>query len=877
MNTAYKISRKHIPKLSEVGGKGLSLIKMMNKGLPVPDGFVLTVEFFQVWFDQLKKTKEWQQFKTADLKNLKKRCQALKKICKELSFTPKQKQTITKNLKGFKNRLWAVRSSSPEEDLEGASFAGGYETILGVSTEELEVAVQKCFASCLDYRIYLYKKEHGFVPDKPKIAVIVQQQIASDAAGVGFSLNPMTNCYDEAVFNANWGQGETVVSGLVSPDNFVVDKLKNQVLARNIGKKETSIWLADDGGTFEKVSEKKDTLTLSDKQLQALKKLIIKVEKNNKKPMDIEWAYAGNKLFLLQARPITTFIPLPADLITNQGNPKKLYFDLTLGIQGIHEPVSNMGIDILKKFFTIFSKEVFGKDILSDPKNGILIAKGGRVYINLSNLLHIIPQENYAKIVNIMDSITAETLRKKDISEYLLEKPPENIIGIISKILLNTPDTFGKILEGHFFPKMLEKNYIENMEHYQRKVKLISSKESSLNKFSQNIGQEIINLIVHTSIPAVVSFMKAWNEIKAMFADEQNLEIKNLLDQLTSSLPHNITVEMGLAIYQMSQLLPAEHPKNIEKLLDQINNNKLPDDFLYAWNKYMEDYGFRGPRELDISAIRYSEDPGIIANQVIQMATLKDNENNPQARYNKAQVNRYQAFEALSEIINKKSWLKFKHFQKLFKIVESLGGYRESHKYNLILGINLIRQRVLETAELLVKQGRIDKADQIFHLTVNDVDNALNNPSLDVRDLIIKRSIYWNKIKNIKNFPHLIDSRGTILMPPQRKAKSGEMVGEGVSQGTAKGKVKILNSPDEKPLLTGEVLVTRATDPGWTPLFINASAIILEVGGMLQHGALVAREYGKPCVVGINGITSLLKDGQIVEVDGTNGIVKISE
>lgn len=872
--SVYKISGGQIPELKEVGGKGLSLIKMMDADLPVPDGFVLTVEFFLPWFEELMQREEWRLFQEAELDEVTERCRALQILCPRLKLTPEQSKVLEENLAGFTNPLWAVRSSSPEEDLSGASFAGGYETVLGVKTENLESAIQECFASCLDYRVYMYKKEHGFIPDQPKIAVVVQEQIPSEVAGVGFSLNPMTNCYDEAVINANWGQGETVVSGLVSPDNFVVDKVNHRILEQNIGGKETSIWLLEDGGTEEKPSDKMEEITLSEKQILALTELIVKVEAYYKKPMDIEWAFANDELFLLQGRPITTFIPIPEELITAPGEPKRLYFDFTLGIQGIHEPVSIMGNDFLKQLFSGLSKEILGQDLVTDSKKGILCSKGGRVYVNLSYLLQFVPIDSYVKLVAMMDSITAETLRNLDLNEYLKVELPIQLKGLISKALLHIPDVFPKVIEGRYLPKLLEKSYIRNEERYQVAVRGISRKGGSLSKFSEDMIKRLVHLIVHTSIPAIVSFIKAQGEIQQMFSDESS-EVQELVEHLTSSLPHNVTVEMGLALYHLSLLFPRDEQGTPEEVLDKIRNRQLPEDFLHAWDGFMGKYGFRGPRELDISASRYCDMPETVITQLRQLVTADDPENNPQARYNRAQIERHEAFEKLSEMVYSKGWLQLKHFQLLFHIEEALGGYRESHKYNLILGNDLVRRRILDAADTFVADGRLDNREQVFHLEIADVDEAIQDSSLDLRQRIIERTSFWEQIKNIKNFPRLVDSRGTVLRPPRKEAGSGEIIGEGVSVGTAKGPVKILHTPDEKPVLPGDILVTRATDPGWTPLFINAAAVVLEVGGMLQHGALVAREYGKPCVVGIDNIVSILKDGQQIEVDGSNGIIKL--
>jgi pyruvate,water dikinase len=164
----------------------------------------------------------------------------------------------------------------------------------------------------------------------------------------------------------------------------------------------------------------------------------------------------------------------------------------------------------------------------------------------------------------------------------------------------------------------------------------------------------------------------------------------------------------------------------------------------------------------------------------------------------------------------------------------------------------------------------------VFDLTTENLDRGLADSSLDLRALAQGNTRFLRKIRHVRNFPLVIDSRGKILRPPKKEAVEGELVGEPISTGVFRGQVKVLNSPDEKPVLPGEILVARATDPGWTPLFLNAGGIILEIGGILQHGALVAREYCKPCVAGVENATSILKDGQVVELDGSNGVIRLA-
>ena len=260
--------------LTEVGGKGYSLIRMVEAGLPVPPGTVLTTEFFEPWFDEIKASATWSALVEATPDKWATLCSELKGLCLALPLTGTQRQALevlNRNLVALGDNVqFAVRSSSPEEDLASASFAGGYETRLGVHPAELEDAVRYCFASSLDERVLVYKKEHGFDVLSPRIAVVVQQQIDSEVAGVGFSLNPLTNDYDEAVIDANWGLGESVVAGIASPDHYIVDKFSRQIIEKKMGTKQVSIWLGPDGGTIERKGHRSAEFTLSDSQLDEL-------------------------------------------------------------------------------------------------------------------------------------------------------------------------------------------------------------------------------------------------------------------------------------------------------------------------------------------------------------------------------------------------------------------------------------------------------------------------------------------------------------------------------------------------------------------------------------------------------------------------------
>ena len=216
---------------------------------------------------------------------------------------------------------------------------------------------------------------------------------------------------------------------------------------------------------------------------------------------------------------------------------------------------------------------------------------------------------------------------------------------------------------------------------------------------------------------------------------------------------------------------------------------------------------------------------------------------------------------------------KKKKFDKYYNILLKFAAYRESPKYYSIMRIDLIRKLALKLGKEWAEEGRISDKEKIFDLKVSDIKNVIENKTANINEIAERNTLFLNKVQKIHDFPRIIDSRGKIFRSGITRIDETHIKGEPISPGRVKGIVKVLNTPDEKPLLPGEILVTRATDPGWTPLFLNAGGIVLEVGGLLQHGALIAREYCKPCIAGIEDVTSLLKDGQEIEIDGSEGII----
>jgi len=309
MKLSYRFSDSPVPSIEEVGSKGQALMRLFQDGFPIPDGFILTTSLFGSWMDQLKTTAAWANFLKAERKELRERCRHIQEVVQSYQSSAEQKQIITEELRRWApNALFAVRSSSPEEDLASASFAGGYKTILGVPGTQVSSTLPAVVASSLDPRIISYKLHRSMDLAHSRLAVVVQEQVASEISGIAFSANPVTGDATHAVLESNWGLGSTVVGGSVSPDHFLVDKQTGRIIERRLGRKERSLILEPAGGTFEREDVRHDHWTLDEHQLHAITTLLIKIERQYRIPVDMEWSIRDDKVLILQVRPISELI-----------------------------------------------------------------------------------------------------------------------------------------------------------------------------------------------------------------------------------------------------------------------------------------------------------------------------------------------------------------------------------------------------------------------------------------------------------------------------------------------------------------------------------------------------------------------------------------
>lgn len=862
---------------NEVGGKAASLIRMTDGGLPVPPGAVLATTFFAPWFDAIKSSATWAQLTEAAPEDWEPLCSALKNCVNFLPLTATQQGNLDEVLRGIDvpnvDVRFAVRSSSPEEDLTAASFAGGYETRLGVHPDDLEGAVRECFASSLDVRVLTYKKTLGFDVWSPRIAVIVQRQIDSDIAGVAFSLNPVTNDYDEAVIESNWGLGTSVVEGLVSPDHFVVDKVTCQVVVERPGAKHVSVWLDADRGTVQREGHRSADRTLTDAQLRELTGILCRIEDLYDAPIDIEWAYADGTLYVLQARPITTYVPLPAEMVTRPGERRRLYADAALS-KGLttNTPLSPLGLDNMKSMFsTILESWVgpFNRDVA--PEDALFFFAGSRMYMNYSNIMRLAGPEKLARSAAPTDALMAQILTGIDARRYRAAKRPAwvsaRLLFLIPRGLWSLRSFFSNALFALLAPQRAHRVYRRRVDAFEAELR--AQLEGGLplddlrRRYEARMASEMFGVMMSALLVGMVP--------PALVVRPKTKEMRELVARLGRGTTGNVVVEMGIALYRLAGRLDRSGPGDLDRLAERIEQRELQEAFMTEWDRFLATFGWRGPMEMDLASPRYADAPRLALRQMSLMA-VDDSGFDPEAAHRRHVEERKRAYE---ELMRRVGPLRRALLHRVYRLNELFAGARDTPKHLIVLFNYAIRKRALAEGRRLTGEGRLDAAEDVFALRFADLDAAAQDATLDLRKLREERTRFRKKLDaHVKTFPAVIDSRGRILRPPPTAAAPGQLSGMPVSPGVVTGPVKVLHTPHDKTVEKGDVLVAYTTDPGWTPLFVNAAAVVLEVGGALQHGALVAREYGKPCIVGIDRVVLTLQDGELVEVNGTTGTVR---
>ena len=423
-----------------------------------------------------------------------------------------------------------------------------------------------------------------------------------------------------------------------------------------------------------------------------------------------------------------------------------------------------------------------------------------------------------------------------------------------------------KMIEGLFRGEEVMAEYIEGTQAIIDKCYNDDcSKDESFADAYESLMEDFQEVV--PSIGAITSGLISRARLHWLFSKRE--DAKDHLINMCMDLNGNPTSEMGHLMVKLASFPEIQDTDSKEQFLQNLKDTALSMEFMSAYNDYIKRFGVRGMREIDVATPRTYENQGVLFDTLKQIDIKNNQIINVRQRRDKA----YQRLLEMAKEIGKE-----KQFVHHAGIIQSLLGYREHPKYMIVVIIDRMRRHALNIAQDFVSSGRLESVDQIFYLNIDQVTEAQSNPDMKLLSLVRASMEPIQKVSHVRNWPVLIDSRGKIIRGIRKDAEAaadGKLLGDPISPGLVRGRAKVLMSPYEKPLGSGEILVTRFTEPSWTPLFINAAGVVLEVGGPTQHGAIIAREYGIPCVSGLDDATKLIKDGDLLEVDGSEGTARI--
>lgn len=854
--------------LADVGGKAAALIRLAEAGLPVPPGWVLCADFFRPWREQL-----------AGLDPA-----AASALAPQLDFDVTQRQLLARlidRLPGDAQARFAVRSSAADEDGADDSFAGIFETRLGVPAAGLAAAIRDCHAAAWRPQVQAYRQQRGLPVGGPRLALVIQQQLDSEIAGVGFSVNPLNNDHDEALFAASWGLGSSVVDGLVTPDHFLLCKPSGRLLERRLGDKRIERRLQAEGGVIERASPRAGQACLDQAQLAALLDLLRRVEALWAMPVDIEWAWQAGRLYLLQARPVTSCHTLPSQLQTAPGERRRLYLDASLS-KGMtsNRAFSPLGQDQLELVFRGLLMHWLGALPPLERLDSPIVFAGGRMYLNLSDLLWLTTPAKLAAGHAPTDQLSAEILAAVDRQRYRSLQRPRwlnlQLFWRLPRMLWRLRGLAGHLLMGFFAPRWLQRRYAERIARLQADLlaRRAEVREGRYGGSLRALTEQLSGRLAPDAPMLLAGLIAGQVEPRWALGGRRAQQHPQELAALKRGSGGNLVVEMGLALQDIARQLGPQAFDDIAALEAGLAQGSLAPEVHKAWQDFVSRFGWRGPDEMDIASPRYGDSPGLALRQMASLASVAEGQDLASCLQS-AQQQRQQALTHLAGLLGPlRRWL----LRRLALMVDGFAGCRDTPKYLNVLSNAIVRERALQLGAAWVAAGRLDRPEQVFALRLSDVDAAQSEPGLDLRALAAAQGGPIQRLNRPgRNFPPVIDSRGRMLSAAAKPAQAGQVRGMPIAPGRARGPVRRLSSADGARIAPGEILVAYTTDPGWTPLFINAAAVILEVGGALQHGALVAREFGKPCVAGVPRVMERWQDGDWVEVDGSAGMVSDCE
>jgi rifampicin phosphotransferase len=845
-----------------VGGKGAHLGELSRiEGIRVPPGFCVTTEAFGQMMagvpDIDERLDRLSLLNPDDGDGIRTLSAEIRRTIEGIAVPDDLASAITGSLAHFgEHAAFAVRSSATAEDLPTASFAGQQDTFLNVvGSPAIFEHISRCWASLFTERAVTYRLRNGFGHRKVHMAVVVQRMVFPQAAGVLFTADPVTSHRKVVSVEAVFGLGESLVSGLVNPDAYKVRD--GEIVAKAVATKQLAIYPSPSGGTQERPvePERQETPALTDAQVVHLAQLGRRIEAHFGLPQDIEWCLADDGFQIVQSRPITTLFPIPA-----AGDQENHVYVSVGHAQMMTDAMKPLGLSVWQ---------------LTTPRP--MYVAGGRLFVDVaSDLASPTSRAGLLAVMGRSDPLIGDAL------ETILERD-----GFIPAVGDERPVAAGDSAPAPIVTDpAIVTGLIERSEASIAQVKhdIRGKSGAALLDFILADFQELRRILFDPlSHQVFMSAMEATWWLNEHF--EATLGEKNAADMLTQSVPHNVTSEMGLALLDVADVI-RPYPEVVaflqdvededEDFLDELATRAGGPESRDAIGAYLDTYGMRCVGEIDITRPRWSERPATLVPPLL--GNIKNFE--PGAAARRFEEGLQEAWEKEQELLARLRALpggegKADETKRKIDRVRTYIGYREYPKYGMVSRYFVYKQALLEEAGRLVQAGVLGEKEDICFLTFQELHDVVRTNHANAQ-LISQRKDAFRSYQALTP-PRVSTSEGEVVAGTYRRhdVPTGALVGLPVSAGTIEGRARVILDMAEADLEPGDILVTAYTDPSWSPLFVAITGLVTEVGGQMTHGAVIAREYGLPAVVGVEHATRLIGDGQRIRVNGTDGYIEI--
>ena len=823
--------------VSVVGGKGALLGELSRiEGIDVPGGFCVTTDAFRRVMDEVPSTADrlaqLSHLKPDDREAIHALSADIRRILEGIAVPEEVASAIRRAVaRHGEQAAYAVRSSATAEDLPSASFAGQHDSYLNVVGPAAVLEhVGRCWGSLFTERAVTYRLRHGVDHRELRMAVVVQRMAFPQAAGVLFTADPVTSDRKVVSVEAGYGLGEALVSGLVNADVYKVRD--GEVVAKAIAP------------------EHRNQAALADAQVVRLAQLGRRIEAHFGRPQDIEWCLVDDGFRIVQSRSITTLFPVPA--VDDDEN----HVYVSVGHQQMMtDPMKPLGLSMWQ---------------LTTLRP--MCEAGGRLFVDVTRALASpVSRARLLEVFGRSDPLIGDALQSiLDRGDFIRPLPDEASVHPPPAPIEADPAIVAELIESNE----------ASVAALKRDIRTRSG--SALLEFILADLQELKRVLFDPqSIRVIMAGMEAtwWlnDQMQAWLGD------KNAADALTQSVPHNVTAEMGLALLDVADVI-RPHP-DVVAFLEHVADDGFLDELPAlaggreardAIRAYLDRYGMRCVGEIDITRPRWSERPTTLVPMIVHHVKSFE----PGAARRRLEHGLREAGHKEQELLERLRALpdgerKIAETKRMIDRVRAFTGYREYPKYGMVSRYVVYKQALLREAERLVRAGMLAEPEDVFYLRFQELHDVVRTDHVD-DELLRQRKDAFASYQALTP-PRVLSSDGEALTGAYRRddLPAGALVGLAVSAGTVEGRARIIHDIAQADLQPGDILVTTYTDPSWAPLFVAIEGLVTEVGGLMTHGAVVAREYGLPAVVGVQHATGLIRDGQRIRVHGTDGYVEI--